>query len=110
LAPYHAIVWRNPSSRSIAGFPTDLGFDLLTVEGVAAVVARTILHVCEQSFGLTHRAEQALRHRKIFFDGYAAEIVNLADPSALENSDSFILPRLEATAMGITVAISAERN
>ena len=25
-------------------------------------------------------------------------------------SDSFILPRLEATAMGITVAISAERD
>src|SRR6516164_238872 len=47
-------------------FPTYLGLDLLTVERVAAVVARTILYVCEQSFGLTHCAEQALRHRKIF--------------------------------------------
>ena len=36
-------------------FPADFGIDLFAVEGVAAVVARTILHVCEQSFGLAHR-------------------------------------------------------
>jgi hypothetical protein len=64
-------------------FPAQLVLYFLTIEGVAAIVARTVSHVGKQGFRFVHHAKKAPCQGQILLHIKTADIVNLADAAAL---------------------------
>src|SRR5271170_656559 len=92
------------------GFPAEFPLDFRAREGIAAIVAGAIFHGSKQRFCFSRGAKQTARHGEIFDDVRAADVVNLADSSVLQDRQNCaaMIRHVKPIAFLPTVAVNGE--
>ena len=93
----------------MAGFQPSSRPILSQVERITAIVARPVLHVGQRAIRFSSGAEQSARHRKIFDHVRAANVVNLADASALQNRQNSAAMIFDMEPIALLLAVAVDR-
>ena len=68
------------------GSPAQLALDLRAIDGIAAVMAGSVLDVADQRGGLAQRVEQQVSQLEVGLLAATADVVDLTRPALLQHS------------------------